>query len=325
MTAKPLALTMGDPLGIGIELAVKAWLNREKEGLLPFTLIGNLTLIKEQLPAEIPFKSITRVDEAVELFDKMLPVIDTGIGENLAEDTLRSIQQGVELCLSGDASALVTNPIQKKRLYDQGFKHPGHTEYLAELTGTSGKAVMMLACSELRVVPATIHIALEDVASALTEDLVEQVIRTTHTDLISKFGISSPVIAVAGLNPHAGEEGSMGDQEVKLIKPLIEKLKDEGLQINGPSPADTLFHAEARAKYDAAVCMYHDQALIPIKTIDFHRGVNVTLGLPIIRTSPDHGTADDIAGKGIANPSSLIAALQMAGDMASHKGRSDNE
>jgi len=319
MTAKPLALTMGDPMGIGIELAAKAWLNREEEGLHPFVLIGNLALIEEQLPEEVSAQSITRLDETMEIFDQVLPVFDTGMGENPAEDTLKAIQQGVSLCLSGEASALVTNPIQKKRLYDQGFQHPGHTEYLAELTGAPGKAVMMLACSELKVVPATIHIALDQVAASLTEDLLEQVIKTTHADLISKFGISSPAIAVAGLNPHAGEEGSMGHQEVKLIKPLIEKLKGEGLQINGPSPADSLFHTEARAKYDAAICMYHDQALIPIKTIDFHSGVNVTLGLPIIRTSPDHGTADDIAGKGIANPSSLIAALQMAGEMASHK------
>ncbi|MCG8491908.1 MAG: 4-hydroxythreonine-4-phosphate dehydrogenase PdxA [Sneathiellales bacterium] len=320
MTAKPLALSMGDPKGIGIELAAKAWLDREKERLHPFVLIGNRALIDQQLPANVPYQVISQMEEAQGVFEGVLPVYDTGVGVNLAEDTLKAIKQGVDLCLSGDAGALVTNPIQKKRLYDQGFQHPGHTEYLAELTGAPGKAVMMLACRELKVVPATIHIALEDVPASLTKDLLRQVIRTTHHDLTRKFGIASPVIAVAGLNPHAGEEGSMGAQEINLIKPLIEELNTDGLRVNGPAPADSLFHADARAKYDAAVCMYHDQALIPIKTIDFHRGVNVTLGLPIIRTSPDHGTADDIAGKGIANPSSLIAALQMAGEMASHKG-----
>ncbi|MFZ1338742.1 MAG: 4-hydroxythreonine-4-phosphate dehydrogenase PdxA, partial [Paracoccaceae bacterium] len=217
---------------------------------------------------------------------------------------------------AGAAGAICTAPINKKALKDgAGFAFPGHTEYLAYLAGVD-RVVMMLACPELRVVPATIHIPLSQVPQALTEALLEDTIRITHAALIRDFGISSPRIAVAGLNPHAGEGGAMGWEEERMIRPLVARLAAGGMAIRGPLPADTLFHAAARAGYDVAICAYHDQALIPIKTIDFAGGVNVTLGLPFVRTSPDHGTAFDIAGKGVADPSSLIAALRMAAGMA---------
>jgi len=216
---------------------------------------------------------------------------------------------------SGAAAALCTAPIHKQALQDgAGFAYPGHTEYLAALAGVE-RVVMMLASDQLRVVPATIHIPLADVAGALTPTLLEETIRITHAGLIRDFGLTAPRIAVAGLNPHAGEGGKMGREEIDVIAPVLARLRDEGMDLRGPLSADTMFHAAARARYDAAVCMYHDQALIPIKTLDFDRGVNVTLGLPFVRTSPDHGTALDIAGQGIANPTSLIEALRMAARM----------
>ncbi|MEP3244987.1 MAG: 4-hydroxythreonine-4-phosphate dehydrogenase PdxA [Sneathiella sp.] len=321
MALPPLALTMGDPAGIGIEIAVKAWHARKKTNLSAFCLIGTATEIQRQadsLSGDIPVRRITRIGDADALFNDAIPVLDIQNNDNPAAATLTAIETAVELCLARKASGLVTNPIQKKRLYDAGFKHPGHTEFLAELTKSEGPAVMMLACSELKVVPATIHVALEEVPSALSEEHLEHVIRCVDKDLQERFSIDKPRIVVAGLNPHAGENGSMGQEEKNMISPLVYKLAAEGLSVSGPFPADSLFHKAARQKYDAAICMYHDQALIPIKTIDFDRGVNVTLGLPIIRTSPDHGTADDIAGKGLANPASLIAALQMAAQMAAY-------
>ena len=218
--------------------------------------------------------------------------------------------------MRGEASALCTAPINKKALKDgAGFAFPGHTEFLAHLAGV-GRVVMMLACDALKVVPVTIHIPIAEVPRALTEDLLTDTIRITHEGLRRDYGLTAPRLAVAGLNPHAGEGGAMGDDEARLIAPVIARLRDEGLAITGPLPADTMFHPAARARYDAAICMYHDQALIPIKTLDFAGGVNVTLGLPFIRTSPDHGTAFDIAGQGKADPSSLIAALRMAREMA---------
>ena len=216
----------------------------------------------------------------------------------------------------------MTNPISKEVLYKSGFKHPGHTEYLAELgtelTGKETKSVMMLASDELRVVPVTIHIALKDVPQALTQSEIIRTIKTTVQDLTTYFNIKQPRIAVAGLNPHAGENGNMGLEEIETIIPAIQSLKQEGYNVTGPHPADTMFHARARQNYDAVVAMYHDQALIPLKTLDFDKGVNVTLGLPFIRTSPDHGTAFDIAGKGIANPQSLIEAIKLASHMAAN-------
>lgn len=317
--ALPLAVSMGDPAGIGIEITAKAWLERESKNLPIFFLIGDKSLIDAslgRLSHTIPTRRIKKPEEAGDLFESHLPIYDPCEDGNSAYQTLCAIRTGVQFCQQGQTSALVTNPIQKKRLYDAGFTHPGHTEYLAELTSAPGKAVMMLVCKALKVVPATIHIPLTDVPPKLTKQLLENVMRTTHQDLKNRFGKSNPRIVVAGLNPHAGEEGSIGREEIEIIAPLIQSLKAQGMDINGPYPADSLFHAAARETYDAAICMYHDQALIPIKTIDFDNGVNVTLGLPIIRTSPDHGTADDIAGKGIANPASLIAAILTAEEMA---------
>jgi 4-hydroxythreonine-4-phosphate dehydrogenase len=222
------------------------------------------------------------------------------------------IARGVTLVRSGQARALCTAPIHKKALQDgAGFAYPGHTEYLAALAGTS-RVVMMLASPALRVVPATIHIPLADVPGALTADLLRDTLQITHDALIRDFGLPRPRIAVAGLNPHAGEGGAMGHEEIEIIAPVLEQMRAAGLDLIGPMSADTMFHDRARATYDAAVCMYHDQALIPIKTLDFDRGVNITLGLPFIRTSPDHGTALDIAGRDLANPSSMIEALRMA-------------
>ncbi len=327
MKQKPLAVTMGDPAGIGIEIAAKAWLERQSLSLQPFCLVGNTSLVQAQLTSlfeNFPVSHISAVQEVRSAFSDTLPILDPEVEGGEATQTIAAIELATKLCLSGEAAAVVTTPIQKKRLYDAGFSHPGHTEYLAELTGSSGKAVMMLACHELKVVPATIHIPLASVADALTEEKLEHVIRTADQDLKAHFGIAKPRIAIAGLNPHAGEEGSIGSEEVQMIAPLVRRLQMEGLDLRGPLSADTLFHKAARANYDAAVCMYHDQALVPIKTIDFDKGVNVTLGLPIIRTSPDHGTADDIAGKGIANPSSLIAAIEMATEMAQHRERSSS-
>ena len=213
----------------------------------------------------------------------------------------------------------MTNPIQKSALYEAGFSHPGHTEFLAELSGSGTIPVMMLANSKLRVVPLTIHIALKDVPTQLTTELIVERCRITHHSLKDAFGVTSPRLAIAGLNPHAGEDGAMGFEEQTIMRPAIEQLRGEGIDVIGPLPADTMFHEEARANYDVALCPYHDQALIPVKTLDFHGGVNVTLGLPFIRTSPDHGTALDIAGKGIARPDSLIAALKMAAEMATKR------
>ena len=229
-----------------------------------------------------------------------------------AAAVIEVIARGVDLVMRGEASALTTAPIHKKALMDgAGFRFPGHTEYLAHLAGVE-RVVMMLACPDLRVVPTTIHIALADVPDALTPELLRDTIRITHAALRQDFGVTAPRIAVAGLNPHAGEGGAMGREEIDTITPVIEALRAEGLALSGPQSADTMFHAGARAGYDAAICMYHDQALIPIKTLDFDAGVNVTLGLPFVRTSPDHGTAFDIAGKGVADPSSTLAALRMA-------------
>jgi 4-hydroxythreonine-4-phosphate dehydrogenase len=236
-----------------------------------------------------------------------------------APATIEAIERAVALSKTGAIAGMVTNPIQKKTLQDAGFKHPGHTEFLAELAGGVDVA-MMLACPELRVVPVTIHLSLAQAVHALDADGIVQVGRIAAAGLKALFGIDRPRIAIAALNPHAGEQGSMGDEEDRIIAPAIARLKADGIDVRGPAPADTLFHPAARATYDAALCMYHDQALIPIKTIDFTGGVNVTLGLPFVRTSPDHGTALDIAGTGRADPASLLAALAMADDMARRRG-----
>lgn len=315
----PIALTCGEPAGIGPEIA---WAARQRLGAeLAFFWIGD----PRHLPASARMTEIAHPAEAADVPADHLPVLRhdfsgparPGLPDPAhAADVVAVIARAVGLAVAGEAGAVCTAPISKKALKDgAGFAFPGHTEYLASLAGVD-QVVMMLACDALRVVPVTIHIPLADVPAALTEDLLEMTLRITQAGLARDFGLSAPRIAVAGLNPHAGEGGAMGKQEITLIAPVLDRLRAEGMTIAGPLPADTMFHPEARARYDVAVCMYHDQALIPIKTLDFAGGVNVTLGLPFIRTSPDHGTAFDIAGQGISDPSSLIAALRMARDMA---------
>lgn len=288
---------------------------------MSFFLIGDAT----HLPEGSPSVEISAPSEAPAAMAHGLPVLSMPMGAPRvagvpnpahAAGVIASIERGVALVQSGEASALCTLPIHKKALKDgASFAFPGHTEFLAHLAGVE-HVVMMLASPALRVVPATIHVALAEVPTALTPESLRRTIEITHKALREQFHISSPRLAVAGLNPHAGEGGTMGREELDWIAPLTDELRREGLDINGPLPADTMFHAAARARYDAAICMYHDQALIPIKTLDFDRGVNVTLGLPFVRTSPDHGTAFDIAGKGLANPSSSIEAMRLAWSMA---------
>jgi 4-hydroxythreonine-4-phosphate dehydrogenase len=320
---RPVALTCGEPAGIGPEIAVKARLALGRE--VPFFWIGD----PRHLPAATLFREIATPAEAQHVAPDTLPVLPHPFASGAhpgqpdpahAADVIAVIARAVRLVMAGEASAVCTAPIHKKALKDgAGFAFPGHTEYLADLAGVDS-VVMMLACDALRVVPVTIHIPLADVPDALTPALLEAALRITHAALIRDFGVASPRIAVAGLNPHAGEGGTLGQEELTVIAPVIARLTSEGMALTGPHPADTLFHPEARTRYDAAVCMYHDQALIPIKTIDFAGGVNVTLGLPFVRTSPDHGTAFDIAGHGVADPTSLIAALRMAAQMATARG-----
>ena len=319
----PIALTCGEPAGIGAEIAVAA---RAALPDLPFFWIGD----PRHLPAGAAFAEIGSPLAAALVPPGLLPVLRhdfVGLAipgqpqpEN-AQGVIDVIARAVTLVQGGEAAAICTLPIHKKALKDgAGFGFPGHTEYLAHLAADVPVA-MMLACDTLRVVPATIHIALSDVPKALTPALLEQVIRLTAAGLQRDFGIARPRLAIAGLNPHAGEGGAMGDEEIAMITPLLDRLRAEGYDLRGPLSADTMFHTRARATYDAAVCMYHDQALIPIKTLDFDGGVNVTLGLPFIRTSPDHGTGFDIAGKGIARPDSTVAALRMAARMAAARRR----
>ena len=314
----PIALTSGDPSGVGPEITLAAW--QEIGAEIPFYVIGDIQHY-QSLGGDVTV--ITAPQDAVNA--KVLPVFHIPFPAPVIKGTaqpanasaiINSITLAVDHVTSGQASAVCTNPINKKVLKDgANFPHPGHTEFLAYLGGVE-RSVMMLTCSELRVVPVTIHIPLTKVQSALTDDLILETIRISHSALIRDFGVKNPRIAVAGLNPHAGEGGSMGMDEINQITPLLDQLRAEGMAISGPLPADTMFHREARALYDVAVCMYHDQALIPIKTLDFAKGVNVTLGLPFVRTSPDHGTAFDIADQGIANPTSLIEALKTARNMS---------
>jgi 4-hydroxythreonine-4-phosphate dehydrogenase len=317
--ALPVALSCGEPAGIGPELAETVWETLRHE--VPFFWIGD----PAHLPGTVPHVVLDRPEAAVACCESALPVWPQpmpgprvpGVPQAAqAQGVIDAITEGVRLVQQGQASALCTLPIHKQALAEgAGFAFPGHTEFLAHLAGVD-EVVMMLASDRLRVVPVTIHIALLDVPAALTPALLERRIRITHAALIRDFGLTAPRLAVAGLNPHAGEGGRMGHEDTRIIAPVLERLRAEGMDLRGPLPADTMFHARARAGYDAAICMYHDQALIPIKTLDFDEGVNVTLGLPFVRTSPDHGTAFDIAGKGIANPSSTLAALRMAARLA---------
>ncbi len=330
-----LALTAGDPSGIGPDIALSAWLSRRERNVPPFILIGDpaqMTARARRLGLDVPL-GITRPDLAVAQFDTALPVlpleaqfVDTPGAPNPlnAPGIVESIDRAVELTRQGATSAIVTLPIAKKPLYDSGFRFPGHTEYLEHLansdSGLDDIAVMMLAGPELRTVPVTIHIPLASVAATLTTRQIVAVGRIVARDLQRRFAIQNPRIAVLGLNPHAGEGGAMGLEDVDVILPAIEILRNEGVDAFGPAPADTMFHPRARAGYDAVLCMYHDQALIPAKMLAFDEAVNVTLGLPFVRTSPDHGTAFDIAGSGKARPDSLIAALRLA-DMLARNDR----
>ncbi len=324
---QPMALTMGEPAGIGTEITLMAWANKHDNNV-PFFLIDdidNVTGIRNQINIDTPLIRIETPDDAAQVFANALPVLHQrrsgkttqGIPSvDTAPSVISSIETAVRLAQSGKVGAIITNPIQKSVLYQAGFNFPGHTEFLGALGGTKSDPVMMLACDKLRVVPVSVHISLRQAIDVLTSDLIFKQARVTWNSLRSDFGIKCPRLAIAGLNPHAGEASSMGTEDEEIIKPAINALRDEGIDANGPFPPDTLFTDRARPTYDAAICMYHDQALIPIKTLDFDQGVNVTLGLPFIRTSPDHGTALDIAGKGIANPQSLLSALDMASQMA---------
>jgi 4-hydroxythreonine-4-phosphate dehydrogenase len=329
----PLALTMGEPAGIGGEIALQAWLRRD-EDVPAFYLIDDpdrLARLARSLGWDVPLRPIAESTSAAAIFADALPVAPIGgtprgkpgVSEPSDQNlVVRAIETAVADVRAGRAAAAVTNPINKDALYRAGFRHPGHTEYLAELAGSPEPAVMMLASRELRVVPVTIHLALRDAIDALSTAAIIHAGRVTDAALRCDFGIARPVIAVAGLNPHAGEGGGLGREDIDIVAPAIDAMRAAGIDARGPLAADAMFHAEARRGYDAALCMYHDQALIPIKTLDFDGAVNVTLGLPFVRTSPDHGTAFDIAGKGVARPDSLIAALRMAAAMAARRGAS---
>jgi 4-hydroxythreonine-4-phosphate dehydrogenase len=323
----PLALTLGEPAGIGPDLTIHLWRRRAELRLPPFYLIGQPEFIKQRaqlLGVDIAVSAVTP-SQAIEFFQRALPIVPLDMAitatpgkpdASSAPAAIASIRRAVADVLAGHAAAIVTNPVAKNVLYRSGFVEPGHTEFLARLaqeaTGNAMRPVMMLWSPELAVVPVTIHLPLKDVASQLTSELITETGQIVARDLTRRFGISRPRLAIAGLNPHAGEEGALGAEDYAIVAPAVKRLQDEGIDAVGPMPADTMFHVRARAAYDVALCMYHDQALIPIKTLAFDHAVNVTLGLPFVRTSPDHGTAFDIAGKGTADPSSLIAALTLA-------------
>ncbi len=322
----PLALTMGEPAGIGPELIIRLWEERESLNLPPFIYIGAPEALQAVKP-DIAYTIIADPNEAIAVFPNALPVLPVPLahsvvpGEGNAENGLAVIQAidvACELALARKVAAIVTAPLHKALLYKAGFDAPGHTEYLARLCGMpDSSSIMMLATEGLRVVPVTVHIPLKDVATTLTSNAIIQAGIVTAADLRDRFGIEKPRLAVAGLNPHAGEGGTIGMEESTHIMPAIWALRDQGIDVSDPQPADTLFHADARATYDAVLCMYHDQALVPLKTLDFWGGVNITLGLPIIRTSPDHGTAFNLAGQGIARTDSMLQAIRVAADMAS--------
>jgi 4-hydroxythreonine-4-phosphate dehydrogenase len=328
---QPLALTLGEPAGIGPDLTLALWRRRVELDLPPFYLIGDVDFLQQRartLGLDVPWSEVTPA-QANAAFERALPVVPLGLpvtatpgkpDASSAPAAIASIRRAVADVLAGQAAAVVTNPIAKNVLYRSGFAEPGHTEFLARLateaTGKPVHPVMMLWSPELAVVPVTIHLPLKDVVGALSVDLIVETGRIVARDLHARFGVAKPRIAIAGLNPHAGEDGSLGEEDRDIVAPAVARLKAEGVDAVGPLPADTMFHERARAGYDVAMCMYHDQALIPIKTLAFDHGVNVTLGLPFVRTSPDHGTAFDIAGTGKADPSSLVAALALAARLA---------
>lgn len=329
--ARPLAVAMGDPAGVGPEIIAKAWRSRDLHSLSPFFAVGEVAGIAAVWDG--PVARIGSPDEAIDAFPDALPVLSIDCTAPVrpgqpdvagARCALDSLETATGLARSGAAGGLVTGPVSKAQLYAIGFTHPGQTEFVAERCGVAPQnAVMMLAGPTLRVVPVTTHIPLIAVAPTLTLDLILAKARATARGLSRNFGIHAPRLAFAGLNPHAGEGGAIGREEIDLLIPAIAQLRAEGIDATGPFAADTLFHARARATYDAAMCLYHDQALVPLKTLHFDEGVNLTLGLPIVRTSPDHGTAFGIAGKDMAEPGAMIAAIRMAAQAAAHRAAFD--
>lgn len=323
----PFAISTGDPAGVGPEIIGKAWESRNTDNLHCFFAVGDANSFTAHWQG--PTAIITNPNEAQSCFQKALPIMHIGDSGLItpgkpttkgAQIAFQALETATGLTRAGNASAIITAPVSKKQLYDVGFTHPGQTEFIAERCGVDkSNAIMMLAGPSLRVVPITTHIPLDEVTKSLDRDIIKQRITATQYGLQKSFGIDDVVIAVAGLNPHAGENGEMGNEEIDLLIPCIEELNAAGYKILGPLPSDTMFHTEARAQYDAAICCYHDQALIPLKTLYFHEAVNITLGLPIIRTSPDHGTAFDIAGQNIARADSMIAAIKMAAEIANHR------
>ena len=320
----PLAVAMGDPAGVGPEILAKAWTRRTEERLAPFFAVGDGRAVARVWDG--PIERIAAPDEAAAVFDEALPVLTVECVSHIepghptlegARCALHALELATGLTSAGAAAALVTGPVSKAQLYQIGFTHPGQTEFVAERVGVAASAtVMMLAGPTLRVVPATTHVALASVPGLLSPALLIAKARVTARALMRDFGIASPRLAFAGLNPHAGEGGAIGREEIDVIIPAIEALQAEGIDATGPLAADTMFHGRARATYDAAICCYHDQALVPLKTLHFDEGVNITLGLPIVRTSPDHGTAFGIAGQDRAEPGAMIAAIRLAADAA---------
>ena len=322
----PLALSMGEPAGVGPEIIARAWTALRTEGPV-FVVIGDAVLLRAQ---GWPVEAVLSAADAAAVFPRAIPVLDSPLPAPVtpgrpeaanAGSVADWIEKAVNLALSGEASGVVTAPIAKAPLYAAGFRFPGHTEFIAELTADAPFAgargpVMMLTAKDLRACLVTIHEPLADVPELVTAERIMRVARVVDEAMRRDFGIASPRLALAALNPHAGESGSIGLEEIEILTPAATALRAEGIDISDPRPSDTLFHEEARATYDAVLCLYHDQALIPVKTLDFWGGVNTTLGLPVIRTSPDHGTGFDIAGKGVARADSLIAAVRLAGTMA---------
>lgn len=327
----PLALSFGEPAGIGPDLILAAWSLKDRVAVPRFVAIADPEVLRARAKAlGVAIPIAETAEFSADRFAEALPVLPVACAAPgvlgapdpaNAEAVTQAIATGVRLCREGKAAAIVTAPIHKAALAAGGFRHPGHTEFLGELAGPGHRPIMMLAGGGLRVVPLTVHCALAEVPARLKSAPLAEVARAVLRALAADFGIARPRLAVAGLNPHAGEDGLMGGEEAEIIAPALAALRAEGHDVRGPLPADTMFHAEARAEYDAALCMYHDQALIPLKTLDFHGGVNITLNLPFVRTSPDHGTALALAGTGKARPDSLIAALRTAAEIAKARAR----
>jgi len=321
---------MGDPAGIGGELSLRAW-HLLRSGPQCFVALDDpdrLASLAATIRCDVPIHVVADAAAAADAFRQALPVLPVRLAARAvpgqpdkanARAVIDSIERAAALALRGAVGGVVTNPINKAALYDSGFAYPGHTEFLAALTGAQGKQIMMLVSPQLRVVPVTVHASLRASLAMLSTEMILVAARTAHTALHRDFGIARPRLAMAGLNPHAGERGALGDEESTIIAPAMAALRADRIDVSGPWPPDTMFTAAARARYDVAICMYHDQGLIPLKTLDMDHGVNVTLGLPIVRTSPDHGTAYDIAGKGVADPTSLIAAIELAASLAERR------